>query len=688
MSQAANLRAAIGRLTQCVTTRLPLHEQDEALASEALKLTGASRAAVCRLIEGGSLVHFAAVVGANAEQIVGSRVRTADSLSRTVIETGTGQLFHYSELAGTGSLFHNDTTATGVSSDSRVTVETWDSPVRSAAVVPLFEDTQLVGTLVVQNKIRPDDETETRFDKQDLDLLAVLADFASNSALVNRLTQVVCEQHRELAVLYDASQSVSGNLNVQQVLDNVLTSLSTHIEHHTIAVFLLNDERTHLFIAGERGLTPDERDCQLSVEAGIYSRCLQSGSPTIINDIETIPDFLDFSERAHPSSAMLTPIKSRNETLGLIQITSVHRGAYSSSDQRMLFAIAMQAGVAIENAWLYEQSQRQAFLAGALFDLSQQLNSNLDVDTVLGYVADRVSDLLNTDRFAVMLYDAKSDRLIPRAVRGMGDETLELPKIRPGEGIAGWVYDWQTPQAVSNVGADPRNRTAPLDRFGVASVLCVPMHVGEQVVGVVLAMTTRRRLFTVGEMELLYTISNQAAVATSNAQQYRAERSRSHEMSRHLRRIAHALGSSLDGASLPQIMSDLSMELLRADRCAVYAVGATELRLRASSKFKTSGLPGGTIPYGQGFAGWVARKGQPLKVINATQDPRWRPQDPLQKEHVASYLGVPLKVGRRTVAVIEMWTLQPRDFTDEEVQLLSTFVRRARMADHLMETSS
>src|SRR5205823_6633073 len=51
----------------------------------------------------------------------------------------------------------------------------------------------------------------------------------------------------------------------------------------------------------------------------------------------------------------------------------------------------------------------------------------------------------------------------------------------------------------------------------------------------------------------------------------------------------------------------------------------------------------------------------------------------------ASYLAVPLKAGRRTVGVIEIYTHQPREFTREEVQLLSTFTRRARDAERMLE---
>ena len=65
----------------------------------------------------------------------------------------------------------------------------------------------------------------------------------------------------------------------------------------------------------------------------------------------------------------------------------------------------MQAGIAIENAWLYEDAQRQAEEAAALYDLSQHVNATLHLDRVLNFVADSVLNLLKVDKFALLLYD-------------------------------------------------------------------------------------------------------------------------------------------------------------------------------------------------------------------------------------------------------------------------------------------
>ncbi len=681
MNRSAQQRDAVRRMLSALSGRIQLHELNQIVVDSALRLTGASGAALCLVVEGCDQLDFVAVAGENAGQIVGLRIRVADSISESALKSGNAIAMDSRQLAVTGDLFtagERDVTAdVGLGAVQRVAAPAS----RTAAVVPLIDNDRTVGTLVVQNK--GGDHNASQFDSDDIDCLNLLASFVVLGKRLGTSAEAACEQGRELAVLYDAAQTVAGNLNVQQVLESVLTALCTHIEFHTAVLFLVNDERTHLFIAAERGLTEDERDIQLAVESGYHAQSLVTGQSQLIPDTDQTDGYRDLSERARALSAMIAPVKSHNEIHGLLQVTSLQRNAYREGDLRLVSAVGMQAGIAIENAWLYEEAQRQAERSSALHDLSQHVNSTLNVDNVLNFVADSVVKLLNVDKFALLLVDPATARLVPRLCRGIDANEFADYQPEMGQGVPGWVYEWQTPQAVVNIGADPRDRSAPLERFGVASVLCVPMHMGDEMIGILVGMTSRRRLFTVGEMELLYTISNQAAAATYNALQYRLARARSHEMSRYFRRIAHALGSSFDG-NLPQVISDLAIEIMRADRCAVYSMDADSLRLRACSRFRTAVPPEPEVQLGHGLTGWVARRGQSLMLTSLHDDARAQTHTGFHRDNLASYLGVPLKAGRRTVGVIEIFSQQPREFTREEVQLLSTFVRRARLAERML----
>lgn len=689
MSRAAQQRAAIRRLTEALAKAGPVDEVQQIVVDEARRLTNASSSALCLLAEGRDLLDFVAVAGDNAEQIVGLRIRLGDSLSETVIESGVPLHLDTRNPAETGSLF------TGIEEET-VTLRTptlarslslseleSQTGTHSAIVVPLCRGGRTIGTLSALNKIGELDDDSPAFDADDIETLQMLAEIASASRTLTQTAHTSREQARELTVLYDAAHTIAGSLDVQSVLDSVLHAICTHLEYHTAVLLLLNDERTHLFIAAERGLNTDEREIQFAVQTGLSASVLDTGLPRLIADTDEEPDFINPSERTHSLSAMLAPLRSRDETHGLIMVTSLQRNAYQPDDLKLLAAVSLQAGIAIENAWLYEDAQRQAEEAAALYDLSQHVNATLHLDRVLDFVADSVTTLLKVDKFALLLYDKRTERLVPRLTRSLDPLAFEFPDTGIGEGIAGWVYEWQTPQAVADVAADARNRTAPLDQSGVASTLCVPMHVGEDVIGIIHAMSSKRRLFTVAEMELLYTIANQAAVAIVNAMLYQEARSKSLEMRRYFRRIAHALGSSLDAQDSPQLLADLCVEIIRADRCALYRIEGDTLHLQATSHFRSQSPPDAMVALGSGLSGWVARRGQSLVLTDLSADPRSHHHSWLQRERLTSYLAVPLKAGRRTVGVVEIYTQEPREFTREEVQLLTMFTRRARIAEKI-----
>jgi GAF domain-containing protein len=462
-----------------------------------------------------------------------------------------------------------------------------------------------------------------------------------------------------------------------------LNAVCDHFEHHAAALFLLNDERTHLFIAADRGLGDEEREIQLFAEDPTIAALMSDGKPALIeSQYRSGAGVLSISERT--KSSLVAPIRGHTEPLGLLILSSTQSGVYTASDLELLGAVAAQSGIAISNAWLYEEATRQTEEAGALYELSQHVNATLHLDRVLQFVADSVVGVLKVDKFALMLLDPDAHRLVTKVSRGVDEERFESIRTAPGQGIAGWVFEWMTPTAVADVRADARNTSAPIQGEDIVSAICVPLAVGDDVIGVMMGMSSRRRFFTVAEMELMYTIANQAAVAIANATLYRDARSKSAEMHRYFRGVAKALGSALEARDLPQLLADLAVEVMRADRCAIYRTEGETVHVHATSHFKSSGTPDPEIPIGEGLTGWVAKRGKALAIEALMGDSRTQAHGWLTKEKLASYLAVPLKIGRKTVGVIEIFTQDARSFNDDEIKLLSQFARRARVAERLV----
>jgi GAF domain-containing protein len=649
------------KVSRALASRQPARDVLNLIAQEALGATAATNVAIGIRSSSADLLSFVAVAGDNASEVMGLQIRVDDSLAEPTLRTGQPSLVSDSaNLPGPGNV----------------------------AVVPIVREGSIIGALL--SVTRDADGKSLPSNPDDTPILSLFADQAALALANDELGRVCDDQARELAVLYHATRTISGSLNVQEVLNSVLDAVCHHLEHQTAVLFLLNDERTHLFIAADRGLSDDDREIQLAADGKVTSQVLDGGL-RLIDDTAAEPELEYVTNQYTTRSALIAPIRSRADTLGLIIVTSSQPGAFTENDLKLLDAVASQAGVAIANAWLYEDAMRRAEEASALYDISQHVSETLHMDRVFQFVADNVLSLLKVDKFSLMLLETQAggeERLVTQVSRGVDEERFAKIRPRIGEGIPGWVFEWMTPTAVADVPADARNRTSPLHPEGVVSTICVPMAVGDDVIGVLLAMSSRRRLFTVAEMELLYTIANQAAVAIANAKLYQDARSKSMEMRRYFHRVARALGSALEAQDAPQLLSDLAVEVMRADRSTIYRVEGDSALLHATSHFRPTAPPDASVPLGEGLAGWVAKRGKALTVESLSTEPRARFHAWLGREKLSSYLAIPLKSGRKTVGVLEIYAQEPRAFTDDEVKLLMQFARRARLADRLVVDAS
>jgi GAF domain-containing protein len=647
-------RQALARVLQAVATHQRAGEAYRAVASELRALLGAATVAVGLTHQPDGPVDFVAVAGRDPREIVGLRVAAEDTLSVGALRLGQ---------------------ACFLRPDDR-------SAVRNGAIAPMVTASGVRGAVYAVDK-----EDGRAFADSDLAVMTVFAHAAALVAECDRYGRDLSEKQRELAVLYESARTVTSSLNIQAVLDSVLNAICHHVTVQAAVLYLLNDERTHLFIAADRGLSDDEREVQLAADAGTVAQVLGGSQALMLPDTAERSD-LDIASGPRTRSAMAAPIRGATDVMGLLMVTSAEPDAYGPDELRLLGAVASQAGIAMENATLFEDATRRAEAASALYGLSQRIGSTLDVGAVLDYVADNATGLLQVDRFAVMLLDHRDGRLHPQAVRGLDPETFGRITPRPGEGIPGWVYAWTAPTAVADVAADARDRLYPIHQEGICSCMCVPMASGDNTLGVIMAMSSRRRLFTVSELELLYTIANQAAAAALNAMNFSRAKARAHAMRRYFRRFAEAMGAAVDPGRITQLVTDVALEVMQADRCAIYAVRNDVLRVAAESRLTGCGPPQAEIAVGEGLTGWVASRGRSLVVPSLSEDPRTGAHTWAGREPLASYVGLPLKSGRRTTGVLELMTREPRAFAPDEVQLLSQILSRARIGERLQEDAA
>ncbi len=637
------------RAAQVAMDPLPLEEALLRLAQEACLLTDATASAVAFLTESETKLRLVAVAGGGVQDLRGTVFRVENSLMENTVRRGENAIPFYP-----------------VRSDSVMESLLGGTRLRGAAVVPIQCDQQILGALAALNK-----QDGSRFDSSDIRSLQIVASHIAGLWRRRQLEQRVDRLRRELDVMYHAAQSIGSSLNLNQVLDSVLDEVAAHLSHAFAVLFLLNDERTHLFIASERGLEGEEREIMLAADEGLQAEVLRAGEPRLVNAADVDPGVEQFVPRLRIHSALYAPVKSRTKTLGLLLVTSTSRNAYTEADLKLLNGVASQAGIAIENALLYEDAHRRAEEATSIYELSQLVNSSLELHSVMDLVADSVLRLLQVDKFALMLYDSNAGLLRTHVSRGVDPAYFDRLRPTKGQGIPGWVLEFQSPVYVLDVPADPRNAAVPLDREGVVSLACVPLQVGMEPMGVMLAMSSRRRLFTIAEMELLYTIANQAAVAIDNALRYEEERQKSEDLRQYFLRVAKAIGSTVKQGEVPQLIANIAAEVMRADRAIYYTVSANRIEPMAVSGSRMATMLDDEEATAMASMGWVVKTGRPLLVYQASADVRFRDDPFVQREGMASCLAVPIG-GKKPHSLLAVYTLQPRKFTRHDAELLST----------------
>lgn len=155
----------------------------------------------------------------------------------------------------------------------------------------------------------------------------------------------------------------------------------------------------------------------------------------------------------------------------------------------------------------------------ALSKISKAITSDFYLDDILRLIVTVTAEVLGSNICSLMLINEKTNELVVRATQSISEEYNRKPPLKIGEGIAGKVALENKPIAVKDVTKEKEYKHKDIAKKEVlSSLLCVPMSVKGKVIGVINCYTSKPYNFSDGEIEVLTTIANQAAVAIENTQ--------------------------------------------------------------------------------------------------------------------------------------------------------------------------
>lgn len=166
-----------------------------------------------------------------------------------------------------------------------------------------------------------------------------------------------------------------------------------------------------------------------------------------------------------------------------------------------------------------ENIKLKAFLP--IFEVNKRLLTELNVERLMDIIVNESARCTAADRASLMLLDKDDGSLTVKASMGVEIDTGSSIRVRPGEGIAGWVAERMTPLIL-----DQRNDIDPLlkdmmNKREIKSALCVPIIVKGKLLGLLnLSKMTEGRPFTPSDLEMVSVLCGQAGIAIENATLY------------------------------------------------------------------------------------------------------------------------------------------------------------------------
>ncbi|MCB0193010.1 MAG: GAF domain-containing protein [Anaerolineae bacterium] len=393
----------------------------------------------------------------------------------------------------------------------------------SLLCVPLQIDNHVVGVLQALNKHNP-----SGFDPSDVTLLTA---FAASATIAIENAQLFQEasQARQLRALNEVAISLSSTFDLNKIIDEGLKqSLQVlKAEAGVISIFNYHAQNT-IFAAQlgrEMGYDQSDSEQQMQALSQLTSWLLtQSLTEFLAEDVLLIDNYhpqqdhlMLETSKAGIRSLAVAPVKINGSVNGAVAVMSTSPHIYSVEEVSLLSSIARIVGMAAQNAIHYTRMQAQTRHLTYLNEIGSALTRSLNLDHVFEVIIEGVNTLLQTELTSVFLIDPETNELV---LRYSTRNDTEIRLSPPWQGIAGWVATHDQPALVNNTQSDPRHLRQIAIETGYAanSILCVPLKVEGQMIGVVEVLNkTDGQQFSHLHQSLLIQLTKWAAIALHNA---------------------------------------------------------------------------------------------------------------------------------------------------------------------------
>jgi signal transduction histidine kinase len=312
-----------------------------------------------------------------------------------------------------------------------------------------------------------------------------------------------------------------------------------------------------------------------------------------------------------------------------------------------------------------------------LYQVSNVIHSSLDPQEALRLILGEAVRLMRASSGSVALINPNNGMLEIQTSVGLPPDAATV-KLRVGQGITGWVARMGKPARVGDVRKDPRYIMLRPD---VRSELAVPLEVLGEVRGVINVDSQNEGAFSESDQALLEELSEQAARVVQNTWEFEHSRLKARLLET-LVSVSRTINSALNVNEALQLITREACTLMEARTCSLLMLDEScqWLDLRASHGAGSAYRDKPRLSVDESFMGIVVRRKKPMQLDNVQVSSLYQNIEVAQREGLVSLLSAPLLFGGHCMGTLNVYTGEPRSYSNEEINALTALAELSAIA--------
>ncbi len=557
--------------------------------------------------------------------------------------------------------------------------------------VPMMTGEDVIGVITVQSETIPN-----LYNAHHCDLLSTIGNQAAIAIQNARLLEETRQRNEELATINHIVSAANRSLDLINMLEAVLTQVLSSSTYEAGLVSIYNPLNKRLSLAAHQNLPPElVRQFTESGFAGTLSeKVFNRGEIIALGDLRTQQEGLYTYLTTHNLNAYVgVPLESKGKILGTLCLFSQQPREDPVNKLALIHSIGQQIGVAVDNARLFEQTQRALAETEILYNASSRMNRVQNYQDIVAALS-LYSLLGQADiNITLNLFDQpwKPNRLPEKVM-------IAASKSRLRETATTRYYPFDSVPSLQEILRPDRAtlihdiaRDVRLDdalRQGLCSdpqarsAIFVPLVASGHWIGFINGIFSSPIEFDERDLRRLTAIADLAAVAIQNIRLLEESRRRAEQLQT-AATIARDTSSTLALDSLLEKAVNLIREGFGYSHASIFLLdeSGTNAVVRASTGEvgKEMLRSGHFLPVGsKSIIGHVTRSCLPYVVNNVIEDPIHYP-NPLLPD-TRSEAGIPLQISGRVIGALDVQSNVVDAFTPDDIAVLQILADQIAVA--------